>query len=503
VSGLSFPETTRASRPRSWRERRVEADADDRLRQLPRVFGFILVAWLSFGLLDLYIFFVLARDSSLAWIFLWRGVGALPPLVGWVRTRKGAIGRLEMELEVATFLVMALCIGMQALRWGGLDSHLLHGIPLLLFVQTMALPSPWRRMAPPVAGTFLVYPVVMAVAALGDETIAAQWGSSDVFYFLQDYISVAGCAIGGIVGGHILWSVRRELHRARRLARYRLKARIGHGGTSEVWLAWDDALKRDVAVKILDRTVSADAQAIARFEREAMAASGLVGPHSVRVYDFGASDDGVWFIAMEHLEGIDLATLVEESGPVAPKRAVRLVRQACTALGEAHDAGIVHRDVKPENLFVCRVGNDPDFVKVLDFGIAKIEGADEGVPTRAGRVHGTPAFMSPEVCSGERADARSDVYALGAVLYYLLTGTPPFGDGASAEVMLAHIRSAPMPPSQITAVPSEVETIVMRCLAKDPAERFATAGELEAALAQFARSSLAPPPGAEGQRAPS
>jgi serine/threonine-protein kinase len=145
---------------------------------------------------------------------------------------------------------------------------------------------------------------------------------------------------------------------------------------------------------------------------------------------------------------------------------------------------------------VCRVGNDPDFVKVLDFGIAKVEGADDAVPTRAGHVHGTPAFMSPEVCSGERADARSDVYSLGAVLYFLLTGTPPFGGGSSAEVMMAHIRSAPIPPSQIVAVPAEVEAIVMRCLAKDPAERFASAGELERVLAQFAaRSSLGPPPG--------
>ena len=444
----------------------------------------MLVAWLAFGTLDLYIVLVLDRSASLSWSLLWRALGAIAPLAGWLRSRGGRKpGRLEIELEAATFLVMALCIAMQALRHGGLDSHLMHGISLIIFVQTMAMPSPWRRTAAPIAGTLSVYPTVMAVASLGDDTIASQWRSADVFLFMQDYIFVVACAIGGIVGGQMLWAARQELHHARRLARYRLKARIGHGGMSEVWLAWDDALKRDVAVKILDRSASTDAEAIARFEREAMAASGLQGPHSVRVYDFGASDDGVWFIAMEHLEGIDLATLVEDNGPVQADRAVRFVRQASAALSEAHEAGIVHRDVKPENLFVCRVGNNPDFVKVLDFGIAKIEGADEGVPTMAGRVHGTPAFMSPEVCSGERADARSDVYSLGAVLYYLLTGKPPFVGASSAAVMMAHVRTAPTPPSTVVAVPPEVESLVMRCLAKDPASRFANASELEVALA--------------------
>jgi serine/threonine protein kinase len=278
--------------------------------------------------------------------------------------------------------------------------------------------------------------------------------------------------------------MRRQLYYARRLGRYRLKVRIGHGGTSEVWLAWDDALRRDVALKILDRSVSGQSTAIARFEREAMAASGLQSPHTIRVFDFGASDDGVWFMAMEHLEGVDLATLVDEVGALPAPRAVRFARQACAALSEAHDAGVVHRDVKPDNLFVCRMGDEPDFLKMLDFGIAKIEGAEEDATvTRAGWVHGTPAYMSPEVCNGLRADARSDVYSLGAVLYFLLTGTPPFTAATAAAVMVAHVKDVPDKPSARAPVPADVERIVLRALEKEPESRFQSARELDAALA--------------------
>jgi serine/threonine-protein kinase len=191
-------------------------------------------------------------------------------------------------------------------------------------------------------------------------------------------------------------------------------------------------------------------------------------------------------MAMEHLEGVDLATLVEELGALPVPRALRFARQACAALSEAHDVGIVHRDVKPDNLFVCRMGDDGDFLKVLDFGIARIEGADEDATvTRAGWVHGTPAYMSPEVCNGARADARSDVYSLGAVLYYMLTGTPPFTAPTGAAVMVAHVNEPVEPPSaRVPGVPADVEHVVMRCLEKSPAQRYLSARELDEALAR-------------------
>lgn len=431
VHGPSHAKTTQPAGPqRVWSDPSATTDAEERRRSLPKMFAFMFAGWLLFGAIDFYVWLVVSPSTPLAWMLMWRAIGALPPVVGWLVTRRGRQpGALTTTLEVATFAGAALCLAARATRYGGLDSHSVHGISLLLMVQTMAIPAPWRRTLPLALVTYAVYPLVMAVAALGDPAIAAQWHAHDALEFVHDYTLVASCAIGGAIGGHMVWAMRRQLYHARRLGRYRLKARIAQGGMSEVWLAWDDGLKRDVALKILERSASGDAVAIARFEREAMAASSLQSPHTIRVFDFGASDDGVWFIAMEHLEGITLTELVDEAGPLPAPRAVRLVRQACAALAEAHDAGVVHRDVKPDNLFVCRLGDEPDFLKVLDFGIASIEGAEangSATTTRAGWVHGTPAYMSPEVCNGERADARSDIYSLGAALYFLLTGTPPF-----------------------------------------------------------------------------
>jgi serine/threonine-protein kinase len=473
-----------SSPPRAWNDPGANADAEERRRSLPKMFLFMLGAWLLFLFIDVYEGLVLAPSTPFAWLVGWRLVGAVPPLIGWLVTRKGRQpDALTTVLEIATFMGVALCLAARATRFEGLDSHSVQGVSLILMVQTMAIPAPWRRTLPMALATYAVYPAVMAVAAIGDAAIAAQWRSHDALEFVHDYALVASCAIGGAVGGHMVWAMRRQLYYARRLGRYRLKARIAQGGMSEVWLAWDDGLKRDVALKILDRSASGNAVAIARFEREAMAASGLQSPHTIRVFDFGASDDGVWFIAMEHLEGVDLTTLVDEVGPLPAERALRLARHACTALAEAHDAGVIHRDVKPDNLFVCRLGDEPDFLKVLDFGIASVEDEGNTTVTRAGWVQGTPAYMSPEVCNGERADARSDVYSLGAVIYFLLTGTPPFTARSAASVMLAHVNEQPERPSARAPVPPELERVVLRCLAKDPGARYASARALDAALA--------------------
>jgi hypothetical protein len=466
--------------------RRRRAEADERRRTLPKMFGFFLVGWLLFGLLDPYIAFVVSPATPLGWLSGLRALGVIAPLVGWLTTRRGRVSeRTATALELATFLGSSACLSLMALAYGGLDSHYVHGISLVLAVQTMASPARWQRALPMALATFAVYPLAMGAAAILDPTVAEQWRGHDAIVFAQDYSLVLAFAVGGTVGGHLVWAMRRQLYYARRLGRYRLKVRIGSGGMSEVWLAWDDALRRDVALKILDRKVASDAHAIARFEREAQAASGLQSPHTIRVFDFGASDDGVWFIAMEHLEGVDLATLVEEGGRLPVARAIGFIRQACASLAEAHDAGIVHRDVKPENLFVSRTGDEVDFLKVLDFGIARIDDAEEDATvTRSGWVHGTPAYMPPEVCNGERADARSDVYSLGAVLYYLLTAAPPFAAPTAAAVMVAHVSEAPSPPSSRAPVPEDVERVVMRCLSKDPSARFESARELDQSLAE-------------------
>jgi len=472
---------------RAWTDRNgVDQDVEERRIALPKLFGFLLVGWTLFGALDFYIAVVAPPSTPRGWMIAWRFIGMMPPLVGWLVTRKRQkVDRVSTALEISTYLVLALCNSMRALLYGGLDSHLVNGISLLLIIQTMAVPTRWQRTAPVAFATYAVYPLVFAVAGLFDPSVATQWHSAALPGFVVDYTVVASCAIGGVIGGHIIWAMRKQLYYARRLGRYRLKARIGHGGMSEVWLAWDDVLRRDVALKILERSAAGDAVAVRRFEREARAASGLQSPHTIRVFDFGASDDGVWFMAMEHLEGVDLASLVDEVGPLPTARALQFARQACAALCEAHDAGIVHRDVKPDNLFICRMGDDADFLKVLDFGIARIEGADEDASvTRAGWVHGTPAYMSPEVCNGALADARSDVYSLGAVLYFMLSSTPPFAAPTAAAVMVAHVNDQPEPlRRRARGVPADVEAVVMRCLQKSPAQRYLSARELDEALA--------------------
>jgi serine/threonine-protein kinase len=486
---------------RVWSDPNATADAEERRRSLPKMFLFMVGGWLLFAVIDFYVGLVLSPSTPLAWLLMLRAIGVVPPLVGWIVTRRGRRpDALTAALEVATFTGAALCIAVRATRYGGLDSHSVQGISLILMVQTMAIPSPWRRTLPFALVTYAVYPLVMIVAGMIDPVIGAEWHAKDALEFAHDYTLVASCAIGGAIGGHMVWAMRRQLYHARRLGRYRLKARIAQGGMSEVWLAWDEGLKRDVALKILDRNASGNAVAIARFEREAMAASSLQSPHTIRVFDFGASDDGVWFIAMEHLEGVDLMSLVEDIGPMPAERAVRLARQACAALSEAHDAGVVHRDIKPGNLFVCRLGDDPDFLKVLDFGIASIEGAtaDAGASvdvTRTGWVHGTPAYMSPEVCTGARADARSDIYSLGAVLYFLVAGRPPFAAQSASAVMVAHVNEAPQAPSAHIPLPAQLDRVILRCLSKEPAARYPSARALLDALDAIPAGLAAAPAG--------
>ncbi len=273
---------------------------------------------------------------------------------------------------------------------------------------------------------------------------------------------------------------------------YELLGRIGRGGMGEVWRARHRTLGRLAAVKrIRAGALSDDAEIVAtllkRFTREAQAMARLTSPHTVRVYDFGATDDGVFFYAMELLDGVDLRTLVERHGPLPPARAVHLLRQACESLEEAHRAGLVHRDVKPANLVVGRAGIRSDFLKVVDFGLVKsLAGVlDETQLTTAGAAAGSPAFMAPEVVLDEPFDGRADVYGLGAVAYWLLTGRLLFQERTAIRTLMAQVDREPAPPSAQAAepIPQALDALVMRCLAKRPEDRPASMAELDAALA--------------------
>jgi serine/threonine protein kinase len=269
----------------------------------------------------------------------------------------------------------------------------------------------------------------------------------------------------------------------RLLDQYVLVEKIGEGGMGAVYLADQPTMGRRAVVKLLHPSLSRDPQVAARFNLEARAAAALNHPHIVTVYNYGALPDGVLYLAMEHLDGRDLERAIEESGRLSPARAVHVARQICEALAEAHARGVVHRDLKPSNVMLVTRGRDDEFVKVLDFGIAKVRGV---ALTASGMIFGTPEYMSPEQLCGRELDGRSDLYALGVVLFEMLSGRLPFAGETPEQQMAAHLET--LPPSLASVapdadVPRELDALVARLLAKDPAARPSSAEQLSELLA--------------------
>jgi eukaryotic-like serine/threonine-protein kinase len=292
-----------------------------------------------------------------------------------------------------------------------------------------------------------------------------------------------------VYGTYTINALRVEAFEARRLGQYQLREQIGAGGMGEVYLAEHQLLKRPCALKLIHPGNAADPTALARFAREVRTTARLSHPNTIEIYDYGRTEDGTFYYVMEYLRGLSLDDLVERYGPLPPERVIYLLRQASEALSEAHAAGLIHRDLKPANLFAAERGGRYDFVKILDFGLVKPLGSNpaEAKLSREGSITGTPLYMSPEQALGDPTDARSDIYSLGAVTYYLLTGRPPFPGESATRVMLAHARDPVPPPSQIRPdVPGDLERVVLHCLAKHPSERFQDAESLEHALASCA-----------------
>jgi serine/threonine-protein kinase len=275
--------------------------------------------------------------------------------------------------------------------------------------------------------------------------------------------------------------------------RFTVIGRVGAGSMGAVYRARQDAVDRDVALKIVRAERAFDPETKARFEREARATSALTSPHTITVFDFGESEDGSWFLAMELLEGETLGDRLRRVGRVPIADAVRIAHEAATSLAEAHDKGIIHRDLKPDNLFLARVprpaGAPIDAVKVLDFGIAKlVRGEEEQVDqleTQAGTVFGTPRYMSPEQAQGTLLDARTDLYSLGVILYHMLAGRAPFIDDDAVVVMARHIKEEPPTFAEVApevGVPPALERVVRRALSKRQQDRQQTARSFAADL---------------------
>ena len=313
---------------------------------------------------------------------------------------------------------------------------------------------------------------------------------------LEGYLA-AGLAL---VPSFIIRKLAADVQRAREMGSYELVERLDRGGMGEVWRARHRMLARPAAIKLIRPEVLGTGGRgsdglMRRFEREAKATACLSSPHTIELYDFGVTADGTFYYVMEILDGVDLDRLVSRFGPLPAERAVHLLLQACDSLADAHYRGLIHRDIKPANLYTCRKGLHHDFLKVLDFGLVKSSWRDqEGEPrlTSENTICGTPAYMAPEVALGGEVDARADIYALGCVGYWLLTGAAVFEAASPMEVVTRHVVAAPVPPSQRTegGIPPSLERLILACLEKEPHGRPASAEDM---ARQLAACEIVPP----------
>jgi serine/threonine-protein kinase len=290
------------------------------------------------------------------------------------------------------------------------------------------------------------------------------------------------CAAVAVLPSRVLRRLGHHLREAREMGSYRLVELLGHGGMGEVWRAEHRLLARNAAIKlvrpeVLGASSEADIKlALRRFEREAQATASLSSPHTIHLFDFGTTKEGAFYYVMELLAGRDLESFVKEFGPLPAERVVFLLRQVCHSLADAHARGLVHRDIKPANIYVCRMGLEYDFIKVLDFGLVKYRESEVGQTLLSGDhpTTGTPAYMAPEIIlGGADVDRRADVYALGCVAYFLLTGHLVFEADTSIKMLLQHVQAQPIPPSARTElpIPRELDELVLSCLEKDPSKR--------------------------------
>ncbi|QDT43423.1 Serine/threonine-protein kinase PknB [Gimesia alba] len=293
-----------------------------------------------------------------------------------------------------------------------------------------------------------------------------------------------------IYGSYRVGSLRREAFDAKSIGMYTLRKQVGSGGMGEVYLAEHRLLKRPCAIKLIRRDKVDDSNVLLRFESEVQATAGLTHPNTIEIYDYGHTEEGTFYYVMEFLPGLNLQEIVERFGALPPERVVYLLKQVCSALAEAHHKGLIHRDIKPGNIFSAERGGLYDVAKLLDFGLVKDSSRSENHSlnlTMEGAVVGSPLYTSPEVVTGdEKPDMRSDIYSLGASVYYLLTGKPVFEGENAIKVMFAHASQPVVPPSSINPrISPELEAIILKCLEKKPEDRFQTAEELSRALNQL------------------
>ena len=358
-------------------------------------------------------------------------------------------------------------------------------------LYTVVIPTRPRRALLATLVSVSAVPVVIGFMVATHRTTFSPDPIQFFFWIIFPYLLTTTMAY---VGARVVYALGTEVTEARELGSYRLVERLGAGGMGEVWRAQHRLLARPAAIKLIRGAgagnIGASDETVRRFEQEAQVTARLSSPHTVQLFDFGVSGDGRFYYVMELLNGLDLETLVRRHGPLPAERVTYLLRQVCHSLAEAASYGLVHRDIKPANLFVCRYGGDCDFVKVLDFGIAKeadhlMETGAIGL-TREHGLRGTPAYIAPEqALGGSGIDGRADIYAVGCVAYFLLTGQLVFTGDTPMAVVVHHAHTLPIPPSERSElpIPPALDRLVLSCLAKNPAERPQSARDLSQRLA--------------------
>ncbi len=446
-------------------------------------FGAFCVTNLSWGL---------ARPAG----FLTLPVGTGNPLTlgcsllflgAWLACRRGRLPRralylVDAGLIVAVCAIPALIILLLGWRLPRQAYTMLLLVTNVLVARSLYVPSPplrtlWISLAA------VVSPLVAASSRLGAEAPASTTLGTPLFV-VEASIWFAAAVATCTLASRLIFGLRQKVREARSLGQYTLEEKIGEGGMGVVYRARHSLLRRPTAVKLLPREKAGE-HSIQRFEREVQLTSQLSHPNTVSIYDYGRTPDGVFYYAMEYLDGINLEALVREFGPQPPARVVHVMRQVAGALGEAHGVGLIHRDIKPANIILCRRGGTPDVAKVVDFGLVReLEGASDASLAGLGTIAGSPLYLSPEaIIRPDKVDGRSDLYALGAVGYFLLAGHNVF-TGTLVEVCSHHLHTAPEPPSRKLGqpIPAKLEALVQACLEKDPARRPQTAEALAESL---------------------
>jgi serine/threonine-protein kinase len=332
----------------------------------------------------------------------------------------------------------------------------------MVLARAIVLPSTGPRTAVTGALTFL--PMTCVAIAVREGQELPSWA-----FVIADLVISTIIILFATMGSRIIYGLRRQVSVAMKLGQYTLDRKIGEGGMGEVYRARHTLLRRPTAVKLLipDRI---GGNTVERFEREVQHMSELTHPNTVAVFDYGRNPDGVFYYAMEYLDGIDLEQLVARYGRQPADRVSAILVQVCGALHEAHERGIIHRDIKPANIILCERGAVPDVAKVVDYGLVKEITANTGESSQV--ILGTPAYIAPEAVSDpERVGPASDLYALGAVGYFLLTGKCVFEGKTSVDVCVQHVTATPVPPSRIVSMPEPLEQSILACLAKSPNTR--------------------------------